>query len=213
MKAELAAEFFGTGLLLAVVVGSGIMGEALSGGNAGIALLANSLATGASLYVLIVALGPISGAQLNPAVSLMLALRGEQPWRLTAAYVLAQVCGAIIGVLLAHLMFGGNVFQVSTHLRAGPAQWLSELVATAGLLAVILLCRRHRPDALPQSVGLYILSAYWFTASTSFANPAVALARALTDTFAGIAPASVPGFIGAQLLAVATVAVVGRRRV
>jgi glycerol uptake facilitator-like aquaporin len=205
MKAEVLAEFLGTALLLAVVVGSGIMGERLAGGNDAIALLANSLATGAGLYVLIVTLGPVSGAQFNPAVSVLLALRGRQAWGVTGRFVAAQVFGAIAGVLAAHAMFAESLFQMSTHVRAGPAQWLSECVATAGLLGTILLCLRHRPEQLPQSVGLYIMAAYWFTASTSFANPAVTIARMLTDTFAGIAPAGVPGFVAAQFAAVALV--------
>jgi glycerol uptake facilitator-like aquaporin len=212
MKAEVLAEFLGTALLLAVVVGSGIMGERLAGGNDAIALLANSLATGAGLYVLIVTLGPVSGAQFNPAVSVLLALQGRQEWGATGAYVAAQFGGAISGVLIAHGMFAETLLQVSTHVRAGPAQWLSEFVATAGLLGTILLCLRHRPEKLPQSVGLYIMAAYWFTASTSFANPAVTLARMLTDTFAGIAPAGVPGFIGAQLAAVAVLYAATRHR-
>lgn len=210
MKPELLAEFLGTALLLAVVVGSGIMGERLAGGNDAIALLANSLATGAGLYALIVTLGPVSGAQFNPAVSLCLALRGQQSWAVAGAFAVAQVCGAVAGVLLAHGMFAEELIQVSTHVRGGPGQWLSEFVATGGLLGVILLCLRHRPEALPQCVGLYIMAAYWFTASTSFANPAVTLARALTDTFAGIAPASVPGFVAAQLAAVVLASLHGR---
>ena len=210
--AEYIAEFCGTALLLALVVGSGIMGDRLAVGNDALALLANSLATGAGLYVLILTLGPVSGAQFNPAVSALLAWRGAQTWSLTGGYVVAQFSGAVAGVLLAHAMFGEELLQVSTHLRAGPAQWLSEVVATGGLLGVILLCLRHQPAALPQAVGLYIMAAYWFTASTSFANPAVTVARALTDTFAGIAPASVPGFIGAQVLAVGVVGGLGRGR-
>ena len=212
MKPEFVTEFCGTALLLAVVVGSGIMGDRLAGGNDAVALLANSLATGAGLYVLILTLGPVSGAQFNPVVSVLLAWRGEQTWPITGFYVVAQFSGAVAGVLLAHAMFGEELLQVSTHLRAGPAQWLSELVATGGLLGVILLCLRHQPAALPQAVGLYIMAAYWFTASTSFANPAVTVARALTDTFAGIAPASVPGFMGAQLVAVGVVALFARGR-
>ncbi len=208
MKSEFVAEFCGTAQLLAVVVGSGIMGDRLAGGNDAVALLANSLATGAGLYVLILTLGPVSGAQFNPAVSVLMAWRSEQTWPVTGGYVVAQFSGAVAGVLLAHAMFGEELLQVSTHLRAGPAQWLSEWVATAGLLGVILLCLRHQPAALPQAVGLYIMAAYWFTASTSFANPAVTVARALTDTFAGIAPASVPGFVGAQVVAVGVVFVV-----
>ncbi len=210
MKPEVLAEFLGTALLLAVVVGSGIMGERLAGGNDAIALLANSLATGAGLYVLIVTLGPVSGAQFNPAVSLCLALRGQQSWAVAGAFVAAQVFGAVAGVLLAHAMFAEELLQVSTHVRGGPGQWLSEFVATGGLLGVILLCLRHRPDALPQCVGLYIMAAYWFTASTSFANPAVTIARAMTDTFAGIAPASAPGFVAAQLAAAVLASLHGR---
>jgi glycerol uptake facilitator-like aquaporin len=212
MKSDLLAEFCGTALLLTVVVGSGIMGERLAGGNDAIALLANSIATGAGLYVLILTLGPVSGAQFNPAVSVLLAWRGEQTWAVTACYVVAQFSGAVAGVLLAHAMFAEELLQVSTHVRAGPAQWLSEFVATGGLLGVIVLCSRHRPAALPQAVGLYIMAAYWFTASTSFANPAVTLARSLTDTFVGIALASVPGFVGAQVVAVGVVAMLVRGR-
>ncbi len=212
MKSEVLAEFCGTAILLAVVVGSGIMGERLAGGNDAVALLANSIATGAGLYVLILTLGPVSGAQFNPAVSVLLAWRREQAWTVTARYVIAQFSGAVVGVLLAHAMFAEELLQVSTHVRAGPAQWLSEFVATGGLLGVIVLCLRHRPAALPQAVGLYIMAAYWFTASTSFANPAVTAARALTDTFAGIAPASVPGFVGAQVVAVVVVGLLGRGR-
>jgi glycerol uptake facilitator-like aquaporin len=212
MKADVLAEFCGTAFLLAVVVGSGIMGERLAGGNDALALLANSLATGAGLYVLILTLGPVSGAQFNPAVSVLLALREQQTWIVTLTYLAAQMTGAVTGVLLAHAMFAEELLQVSSHVRAGPSQWLSEFVATGGLLGVIILCSRHRPAAMPQAVGLYIVAAYWFTASTSFANPAVTVARALTDTFAGIAPAGVPGFIGAQLLAVVVVALLGRGR-
>jgi glycerol uptake facilitator-like aquaporin len=209
MRADVVAEFCGTALLLAVVVGSGIMGERLAAGNDAIALLANSLATGAGLYVLILTLGPVSGAQFNPAVSVLLAWRGEQTWAVTGRYVAAQFGGAVAGVLLAHAMFSESLLQVSTHVRAGPGQWLSEFVATGGLLGVIVLCLRHRPAAAPQAIGFYIMAAYWFTASTSFANPAVTLARSLTDTFAGIAPASVPGFVGAQVVAVAEAAPTG----
>jgi len=198
MARRLAAEALGTALLLAVVVGSGIMGERLSDGNAAIALLANALATGAGLVVLITVLGPVSGAHLNPAVTTVLALRGEMGWRDAGAYVAAQVIGAILGVWCAHLMFQEAVIQVSTNLRAGPAQWFSEGVATFGLIAAIIGGLLARPESVPWLVGLYITAAYWFTASTSFANPAVTLGRALTDTFAGIAPASVPGFIAGQ---------------
>lgn len=200
MARRLAAEALGTALLLAVVVGSGIMGERLSDGNAAIALLANALATGAGLVVLITVLGPISGAHFNPAVTAVFALRREIGWPKAGAYVAVQVAGAILGVWCAHLMFDEAVIQVSTNLRAGPAQGLSEVVATFGLIAAIIGGLRARPDSVPWLVGLYITAAYWFTASTSFANPAVTLARALTDTFAGIAPTSVPGFLGGQVI-------------
>lgn len=200
MARHLAAEALGAALLLAVVVGSGIMGERLSDGNAAIALLANALATGAGLVVLITIFGPVSGAHFNPAVTAVFALRGDMAWRNAGAYVAAQVVGAILGVWCAHLMFGEAVIQVSTNLRAGPAQGFSEVVATFGLIAAIIGGLRARPDAVPWLVGLYITAAYWFTASTSFANPAVTLARALTDTFAGIAPTSVPGFLGGQVI-------------
>jgi glycerol uptake facilitator-like aquaporin len=207
---RLAAEALGTALLLAVVVGSGIMGERLAGGNVAIALLANTLATGAGLVVLIGVFGPISGAHFNPAVSFSFALRRELPWPLAALYLIAQVVGAVAGVWLAHAMFGEAIVQVSTKLRDGPAQALSEFVATFGLTATILGTLRFRPEATPYAVGLYITSAYWFTASTSFANPAVTLARSLTDTFAGIAPSSVPAFVAAELLgAAAAVALFG----
>lgn len=199
MARRLAAEALGTALLLAVVVGSGIMGERLSDGNAAIALLANALATGAGLVVLITVLGPVSGAHFNPAVTAVFALRREIGWPETGAYVAVQVAGAILGVWCAHLMFGEAVIQVSTNLRAGPAQGFSEVVATFGLVAAIIGGLRARPDSVPWLVGLYITAAYWFTASTSFANPAVTLARALTDTFAGIAPTSVPGFLAGQI--------------
>ncbi|KPF73858.1 MIP family channel protein [alpha proteobacterium AAP81b] len=195
---RLAAEALGTLLLLAVVVGSGIQAEALAGGSVAVALLANTVATGAGLVVLITLLGPISGAHFNPAVSLVAAARGELPWRVVPAYLLVQVAGAIAGVWLAHLMFVRPLLEVSVHLRDGPAQWLAEAVATAGLVLTILGGVRHRAEAVPMLVGLYITAAYWFTASTSFANPAVTVARALTDSFAGIAPVSVPGFLAGQ---------------
>ena len=199
---RLAAEFLGTAFLLIAVVGSGIMAERLAGGNMGIALLANAIATGAALVVLITILGPLSGAHFNPAVSLFFALRGEMEWRVAARYALVQIIAAIIGVWLTHLMFAMPVLEVSTHLRDGPPQWLAEAIATLGLLGTIAGGLRFAPASIPMLVGLYITGAYWFTASTSFANPAVTLARALTDSFAGIAPASVPGFLVAQLLAV-----------
>jgi glycerol uptake facilitator-like aquaporin len=198
---RLAAEFLGTLLLLATVVGSGIMAERLSGGNIALALLANALATGAVLAVLITIFAPLSGAHFNPSVTLYFALRGEITWPNAAAYMLTQVLAAIAGVWLAHAMFALPVLEVSTHLRDGPAQWLAEFIATFGLLLAIAGGVRFAPAALPMLVGLYITGAYWFTASTSFANPAVTLARALTDSFAGIAPQSAPGFIAAQALA------------
>lgn len=212
MRRELAAEAVGTALLLAVVVGSGIMGERLAAGNGAVALLANSVATGAGLYLLIVTLGPVSGAQLNPAVSLLLALMGHQAWRRAGAFMVAQAGGAIAGVILAHAMFGEALVELSTRQRDGMGLWLSELVATSGLLAVILSGLGREPGVLALRVALYIFAAYWFTASTSFANPAVTLARTLTESFAGIAPASAPAFIVAQLVATALVAFVARNR-
>ena len=196
---RLLAEALGTALLLAVVVGSGIMGETLSDGNAAIALLANSIATGAALYVLITLLAPISGAHFNPVVTAVFALRREIPWRDAAAYVAAQFASAIAGVVLAHAMFDLPLLDIGTKVRSGGAQWTSEIVATAGLLLTIVLGVRHRPAAVPALVGAYITAAYWFTASTSFANPAVTLARGLTTTFAGIRPGDVGGFVVAQL--------------
>jgi glycerol uptake facilitator-like aquaporin len=196
---RVAAEGVASAFLLAAVVGSGIMGERLAGGNVGIALLANTLATGAALVALILAFGPISGAHLNPAVTLAEAWEGGLPWRDVPPYAAAQLVGALAGVALAHLMFEEPVFAFSRHARAGPAQLLSEFVATFGLLAVIRGCARVRPAAVPFAVGAYISAAYWFTASTSFANPAVTLARSLTDTFAGIRPGDAPGFLVAQL--------------
>ena len=205
---RIVAEGLGTAMLLAVVIGSGIMGERLSGGNVAIALLGNTIATGAGLVVLITIFGPISGAHFNPAVTLAFAMRRELGVRLALAYVAAQLTGAVLGVFAAHAMFAEAIFQVSTKLRDGPAQAWSEVVATFGLLATILGTLRFRPDFTPSAVGLYITAAYWFTASTSFANPAVTVARSLSNSFAGIAPASAPAFIAAQLvgagLAVAT---------
>ena len=197
---RLVAEGLGTALLLTIVIGSGIMGEGLAGGNTAIALLGNTLATGAGLTVLITIFGPLSGAHFNPAVSLVFALRREITWREAAAYVAVQTVGAVFGVWLAHMMFAEPILQLSTKLRDGPAQGLSEAVATFGLIGTILGALRFRPDATPMLVGLYITCAYWFTASTSFANPAVTLARSLSDTFAGIAPSSAPQFILAQLI-------------
>ena len=196
---RLAAEALGTALLLAIVVGSGIMGERLAGGNLALALLGNTLATGAGLVVLIEVFGPLCGAHFNPAVSLVFALRRELPWRTALAYAAAQVAGGILGVFAAHAMFAEPILQVSTKLRDGPAQAFSEGVAAFGLIGTILGTLRFRPAVTPTAVGLYITAAYWFTASTSFANPAVTVARALSDTFAGIAPQSAPAFIAAQL--------------
>ena len=195
---RLAAEALGTGLLVATVVGSGIMADRLTTDTA-LALLANTLATGAILVVLITTLGPLSGAHFNPAVSLVFALRRELSARDLGAYVLAQAAGGVLGAVLAHAMFALPLVQASTTVRTGGAQWLSEGVATFGLVAAILAGLRHDRRAVPWLVGLYIVATYWFTASTSFANPAVALARALTDTFAGIRPMDLPGFVLAQL--------------
>jgi glycerol uptake facilitator-like aquaporin len=206
---RLLAEGLGTAWLLATVVGSGIMAERLSAGNNGVALLANSLATGGALYVLITIFGPLSGAHFNPAVSFTFAIRRELSWRMAGAYVAAQLIGAVLGVYAAHAMFAEPIWQVSTKLREGPSQAFSEAVATFGLIATILGSLRFRPDATPATVSLYIVAAYWFTASTSFANPAVTFARALTDTFAGIAPSSAPAFIVAQMAGALVAAMVG----
>ena len=198
MKQRLWAEALGSFFLFATVVGSGIMAEALAGGNVAVALLGNTVATAAMLFVLIAMLGPISGAHFNPAVSLVMRLRGDSSWKGLAATVATQVIGGILGVWAVHLMFDLPVLQVSAKLRDGPGQWLSEFIATFGLVTTILLTVRHRPAAVPASVALYIAAAYWFTASTSFANPAITLARSLSDSFAGIAPSSVLPFIAAQ---------------
>lgn len=197
---RLAAEGLGTALLVAAVIGSGIMAAKLAGGNAALALLCNTIATGAILVVIITILAPVSGAHFNPAVSLVALLRGELDRGTALAYVLVQIAGGSVGALFAHLMFGLDPLQLSTTSRTGFPQWLAEFVATFGLLLTILGCVRFKPEAIPTAVGLYIVSAYWFTASTSFANPAVTIARSLSDTFAGIAPADVPGFIVAQIL-------------
>lgn len=197
---KLVAEGLGTALLLAVVVGSGIMGERLAAGNTAIALLGNALATGAALVVLIWIFGPISGAHFNPAVTLVALSRRDLSLRTALAYVAVQIGGAALGVWIAHAMFGEPILQISTKARDGGAQAFSEVVATFGLIATILGTVRFRPDSTPMAVGLYITAAYWFTASTSFANPAVTLARSLSDTFAGIAPASAPAFILAQFV-------------
>ncbi len=195
-----AAEAIGTALLLAIVVGSGIMGERLSQGNAAIALLANSVATGAGLYVLIVMLAPISGAHLNPVVSGVSVWKGQLSGGVCGVYVLAQICGALVGVAAAHAMFGLPILQISKHVRPTAGEALGEFIATFGLVLVILLLSHFKRDAIPMAVAAFITSAYWFTSSTSFANPAVTFARAMTDTFAGISPQSVPLFIGGQLL-------------
>jgi glycerol uptake facilitator-like aquaporin len=199
------SEFVGTALLLATVVGSGIMGERLAGGNVAIALLANTVATGAGLVAFILTFGPLSGAHFNPAVTLADASQGGLAWRDVPVYLIAQVAGAFAGVALAHVMFKEPaLFFASQHERSGVAQLVSEFVATFGLLAIIWGCVRTRPGAVPFAVGAYITAAYWFTSSTSFANPAVTLARAASDTFAGIRPIDAPGFIVAQLLGAAS---------
>ncbi|WGF91042.1 MIP/aquaporin family protein [Marinivivus vitaminiproducens] len=205
---RLVAEALGTALLLAIVIGSGVMGERLSGGNTAIALLGNTSATGAGLMVLITIFSPLSGAHFNPAVTLVFAARRKIGVKLSIGYIVAQMAGAIVGVWTAHLMFAEPMIQVSTKLRDGPAQAFSEAVATFGLIATILGSLRFRPAATPAMVGLYITAAYWFTASTSFANPAVTVARSLSNTFAGIAPTSVPAFILAQLGGAAVAALV-----
>jgi len=196
---RLAAEFIGTLLLLAAVVGSGIMAERLAGGNVALALLANTIATGAALVALILAFGSVSGAHFNPAVTLADAYVGGIAWRYVPAYLSAQFAGAFSGVAVAHLMFGFSLFSVSTHARSGGAQIFSEFIATFGLMAVIWGCARAQPHAVPYAVGAYITAAYWFTASTSFANPAVTLARSASNTFTGIRPTDVAGFLAAQL--------------
>lgn len=204
----LAGEALGTALLLAVVVGSGIMAEDLSGGNVALALLCNALATGAGLVALILVFGPISGAHFNPVVSAVEAARGRLPVMHAAARIVAQVAGAALGVIVAHAMFERALWTLSTHERSGLGQLVGEAVATFGLIGVVAIVPRHRPEATPYAVGAYITSAYWFTSSTSFANPAVTLARALTDTFAGIRPVDVPAFVAAQVVGAALGAVV-----
>jgi len=200
LRARALAEFMGTAFLLAAVVGSGIMGAQLSGGNVAIALLANTLATGAMLMVLILTLGPVSGAHFNPVVTLAMAWAANLPWREVTSYLSAQLAGAFAGVASAHLMFGMPLFFASTHARHGSAQMWSEAVATFGLLFVIWGCSRFRPATTAYAVGAYISAAYWFTASTSFANPAVTLARSASNTFAGIRPSDVLPFVAAQLV-------------
>ncbi len=197
---RLVAEFLGTAFLLAGVVGSGIMAAKLAGGNGALALLCNTLPTGAILAALILTFGPVSGAHFNPAVSIAMALRRELPAIVAGLYIVAQIIGGIAGVLAAHAMFELPLWQVSLTMRTGPSQWFAEFVATFGLLLTIFGCATRTPAAIPYAVGLYVTAAYWFTASTSFANPAVTIARALSDTYAGIAPASVLAFIVAQFV-------------
>ena len=204
------AEGIGSFFLFACVIGSGIMATNLSQGNNAIALLGNTLATGAILYVLIAMLGPISGAHFNPAVSLISASRGDLTWRVAAVYIVAQVVFGILGALAAHLMFDLPMLQMSVKARTGLGQWASEAIATFGLILTILGTLRHRPQWVPASVALYISAAYWFTSSTSFANPAITIVRSLSDTFAGIAPQDVPPFVLAQLLGAAMAAAVSR---
>jgi len=204
------AECLGTAFLLAGVVGSGIMAAKLAGDNGALALLCNTLPTGAILTVLILTFGPVSGAHFNPAVSIAAALRGELSPGATAAYIGAQVIGGIVGVLTAHVMFGLPLWQISTTVRTGTGQWFAEFVATFGLLLTIFGCAVRTPAAIPYAVGLYITAAYWFTASTSFANPAVTIARALSDTYAGIAPAGILAFIMAQLIGALAATVLAR---
>jgi glycerol uptake facilitator-like aquaporin len=205
-----AAEAIGTALLLATVVGSGIMGESLAGGNVAVALLANTIATGAGLVALILTFGPVSGAHFNPAVTIADASQRGIAWRDVPVYVVAQIVGAFAGVAAANAMFDKPLFFASHHARTGVAQWIAEFVATFGLLAVIGGCARRRAGAVPFAVGAYITAAYWFTSSTSFANPAVTLARSASDTFAGIRPVDVPGFVVAQILGAAAATIVFR---
>lgn len=209
---RIAAEFAGTALLLAIVVGSGIMGETLANGNAAVALLGNSIATGAGLYVLISVLGPISGAHFNPAVSLTFWRSGELSFALLIAYVVAQIAGGVIGVWVTHAMFDMPLLQFSAKVRSGVPQWISECVATGVLLATIHLGLRNAAERVPLLVALMVTAGYWFTASTFFANPAVTIARSLSDSFAGIRPADVAGFVAAQLLACAVACVILRNR-
>jgi glycerol uptake facilitator-like aquaporin len=198
LSRRLASEGVGSAFLLTTVIGSGIMAERLAGGNVALALLGNTLATGAILVVLVLSLGPISGAHLNPAVSVVFALRRDLTFGVCALYSAAQTVGAIVGALLAHLMFSEPLFQLATTTRTGPGQWLAELVATFGLLGAILCVGKSRPASVAYAVGLYISAAYWFTSSTSFANPAVTAARAISDSFAGIAAANAPAFVITQ---------------
>lgn len=199
MSQRLWSEAVGSFFLFATVVGSGVMAERLAGGNVAVALLGNTMATGAILYVLITMLGPVSGAHFNPAVSLVARLRGDNDWPGLGATVLVQIFGGVLGVWAAHAMFDLPIVQFSAHARTGAGQWLGEFIATFGLVFTILLTVRLKPESTPMSVALYITAAYWFTSSTSFANPAITIARSLSDSFAGIAPSDAPGFIAAQL--------------
>lgn len=208
---QILAEGLGTAFLLATVVGSGIMGERLAGGNEAIALLANSLATGAGLLAILLTLGPVSGAHLNPSITLALCARGDLSWTQAPGYIAAQFGGALLGVFAAHAMFGLPIFELAAKARPGGALMWSEFVAMCGLLAVVLIGSRQRPESVPAAVAAYITAAYWFTASTSFANPAVTLARAFTDTFTGIRPGDVVGFIASQLAAVGVAVLISRR--
>lgn len=210
LSRKLAAEFAGTALLLAVVVGSGVMGERLADGNMALALLANTFATGVALIVLITVFGPVSGAHINPAVTLSFALDRQIPRPLAALYVLVQVAAAVVGVMLAHLMFDLSPLAVSQQARAGFGQWAGEVVATFGLVITILGCLRFKPEMLPWSVGLFIMAGCWFTSSTSFANPAVTVARTFTDTFTGIRPDDAPWFLLAQITGAVLATVTGR---
>ena len=208
---RLIAEALGSFFLFAAVIGSGVMAEALAGGNVAVALLGNTMATGAMLFVLITMLGPISGAHFNPAVSLVMAIRGELRWRALLPYVVAQLGGGLFGAWAAHLMFDLPILQASIHGRTGIGQWVGEAIATGGLILTIIGTVRHRPAWVPVSVALYITSAYWFTSSTSFANPAITIVRSLSDSFAGIAPRDVPMFILAQLIGALAGMIVGSR--
>lgn len=210
MKARLFAEGIGSFFLFATVIGSGTMAEKLAGGNIAVALLGNTMATAAMLFVLVTMLGPVSGAHFNPAVSLVMAGRGEITWRDMAAYTAVQIAFGILGAWAAHLMFDLPILQASSHARTGIGQWAGEFIATFGLILTILGTAKHRPDWIPASVALYITAAYWFTSSTSFANPAITIARSLTNTFSGIAQADVPMFIVAQLAGAIAASMVGR---
>jgi glycerol uptake facilitator-like aquaporin len=210
LSRRIFSEWLGTAFLLAAVVGSGIMAQKLAGGNIALALLCNTIPTGAILVVLILVFAPLSGAHFNPAVSIAFALRGELSWSIAGVYIAAQIIGAVAGVWAAHLMFELPLWQFSLTPRAGAGQWFAEAIATFGLLLTIFGCAAKTPTAIPYAVGLYITSAYWFTASTSFANPAVTIARSLSDTFAGIAPSGVIAFIVAQLFGMLAAVIVGR---